>query len=132
MNIFKKSTVSILIVSIACMGMPFGSARAEIIPTEKIAISGDAQTLTARERVDALLAREDVRAALEKNGVDPEQAKARVDALSDEELQEFAAHLDTLPAGSGILGLIFVTFIILLVTDILGFTKVFPFTRSVK
>ena len=78
------------------------------------------------------LAGPDVQAALEKNGVSTVEARARVEALSDDELDQLAANLDQLPAGSGILGLVFVTFIVLLVTDILGFTKVFPFTRSVK
>ena len=43
-----------------------------------------------------------------------------------------AAGLAWTPAGGDILGLVFTVFIILLVTDILGLTKVFPFTRSVR
>ena len=40
--------------------------------------------------------------------------------------------LDQMPAGGEIIGILFTIFIVLLVTDILGFTKVFPFTRSIK
>jgi hypothetical protein len=40
--------------------------------------------------------------------------------------------MDQLPAGGDILGIMFTIFIILLITDILGLTKVFPFTRSVR
>ena len=37
------------------------------------------------------------------------------------------------PAGaSDILGIILTIFVVLLITDILGFTKVFPFTRSIR
>ena len=38
---------------------------------------------------------------------------------------------DKAPAG-GIIGVILFVFFVLLVTDILGFTKVFPFTRSIR
>jgi hypothetical protein len=63
--------------------------------------------------------------------VSPEDVKARVAALTDDEAAQLAGRIDSLPAG-GILGLILLVFIILLVTDILGLTKVFPFTRPVR
>ena len=53
-------------------------------------------------------------------------------ALDDQQVRELAARLDQMPAGAGVLGVIFAIFVILLVTDILGLTKVFPFTRSVR
>jgi hypothetical protein len=65
-------------------------------------------------------------------GVDADAARARVDALTDDEATDLAARIDQLPAGGDILGVIFVIFIVLLVTDILGLTKVFPFTRSMR
>ena len=43
-----------------------------------------------------------------------------------------ADRVDTAPAGAGIVGALFTIFVILLITDILGFTKVFPFTRSIQ
>ena len=52
--------------------------------------------------------------------------------MSDEEISELNGRIDQLPAGGDILGIIFTVFIILLVTDILGLTKVFPFTRSIR
>ena len=42
-----------------------------------------------------------------------------------------AGQIDQAPAG-GIIGVILFVFFVLLVTDILGFTKVFPFTRSIR
>ena len=61
-----------------------------------------------------------------------EQAQARVNAMSDEEVTQLAGRIDQAPAGGDILGLMFTVFIVLLVTDILGLTKVYPFTRSVR
>ncbi|MFN7505563.1 MAG: PA2779 family protein [Limnobacter sp.] len=52
--------------------------------------------------------------------------------MTEEEAQKLAAHIENAPAGAGIVGVLFTVFIILLVTDILGLTKVFPFTRSVR
>ena len=57
---------------------------------------------------------------------------ARVNAMSDAEVAQLAHRVDQAPAGSGVVGVLFSVFLILLVTDILGFTKVFPFTRSVR
>jgi len=37
-----------------------------------------------------------------------------------------------MPAGGDIIGVLFTVFVILLVTDILGFTNVFSFTRSAR
>jgi hypothetical protein len=66
-------------------------------------------------------------------GVDPAEARARVAALTDDELAQVAGRLDALPAGGDGLGVVLgvglVVFLVLLVTDILGYTRVFPFVR---
>jgi hypothetical protein len=86
-----------------------------------------------QQRVDQLLARAEVREALAARGVDPAQVHARVAALTDDEARLLADQLDRVPAGAGdVLGIIFAVFIILLITDILGLTKIFPFTRAVR
>ena len=62
-----------------------------------------------------------------------EQARARVDVLSDAEAQAMARQIDAAPAGaSDVLGTIVFIFVLLLITDILGFTKIYPFTRSIR
>jgi hypothetical protein len=65
--------------------------------------------------------------------VDLVHARARVAALTDAEAQMLVDQIDTSPAGaSDILGALVFIFVLLLVTDILGLTKVFPFTRSAR
>jgi hypothetical protein len=65
--------------------------------------------------------------------VSPSEVKARIAALTDAEAAELAARIDSLPAGGiGIIGAILVVFLVLLITDILGLTKVFPFTRPMR
>jgi hypothetical protein len=82
--------------------------------------------------VIGFLSRDEVRKSIEAQGVDPQDAIKRVQAMSDEEVQQLAGRIDQLPAGGDIIGVLFTVFIVLLVTDILGLTKVFPFTRSVR
>jgi hypothetical protein len=66
-------------------------------------------------------------------GVDPAAAQARVAALTDTEISRIDQHLDQLPAGgSSVIGALVFIFVLLVITDILGFTKVFPFTRSMR
>jgi len=117
-----------LIVSITAMGLPL-PAQAGMLPTTVVASS------TAKERLIAALERSDVRAQLASLGVNPLDAKARVAALTDEEAAQLAARMDTLPAGAdggALLGAIVLIFLVLLLTDILGFTHVFPFTKPIK
>jgi hypothetical protein len=104
---------------------------ARVVSTEEV-LSRSTTPASDRATLDALLARDDVRAQLEALGVDPADARARVQALDDQDARELAARIDQLPAGSGVLGVLFAVFVILLVTDILGFTKIFSFTRSVR
>ena len=70
-----------------------------------------------RERVQALLDRPDVQQELEKMGIAPADAGARVKAMSDNEVARVAGRLDSLPAGGAITNdeLLLIIVIILLV-----------------
>lgn len=113
---------------------PFATAEASVISTQSAIQASKADT--ARAQINSLLARDDVQSQLVKMGIAPEEAKARAAALSDSEAEAFADQMQNAPAGGDGLGLIIGTavfiFLVLLVTDILGFTKVFRFTRSVR
>ena len=80
------------------------TVQAAMISTEQLA--GSVVSVGGeqdRARIISTLSREDVQAALVARGIDPTQAKSRVAALTDEEA-----------------------------SLILGYTKIFPFTRSVR
>jgi hypothetical protein len=86
-----------------------------------------------RDRIVSVIDRADVQVQLQAYGVNPADVKARVAALTEEEAAELAARIDSLPAGGiGIIGAILLVFLVLLITDILGLTKVFPFTRPMR
>ena len=114
------------------------SAQAAMIGTEQIAasqgmVSADVDTSAQRARLNVLLERADVVSALTERGVSVEQARQRVAALSDAEVAALAERIDLAPAGaSGVVGALVTIFVVLLITDIIGWTKVFPFTRSIR
>jgi hypothetical protein len=107
------------------------TVQAAIIGTEQIHAANNAEQ--SRAKIAAALARPDVAAQLEKMGVKPADAQQRVAALTDAEAAKLAGQVDTLPAGGdGIIGALLLIFFVLLVTDILGLTKVFPFTHKAR
>ena len=111
---------------------PFQSVFAAMIGTETVMEASQGQE--ARTRIKQLLVREDVRQALIDQGIDSREADARIDSLSDAEAMAVADKLDQLPAGSGALEVLLIValivFITLLVTDIMGYTDIFPFVKK--
>ncbi len=110
------------------------AAHAGMIATDAVAAQvAQASAESRRANVLATLHRTDVAQALAAKGVDMDAARERIASLSDAEVVALADQLDHAPAGaSDVLGVIVFIFLVLLVTDILGFTKVFPFTRSIR
>ena len=129
MNTFKRLIASLVIASTALMGLPM-TAQAAIVSTDE-AMSTPVAAAN-RDRVNTFLTRADVRKALQEQGVNGDAAVERVKAMSDTEVAQLAGRIDQAPAGGDILGILFTIFIVLLVTDIMGLTKVFPFTRSIR
>lgn len=110
---------------VICIAMPLPS-QAAMVATDS-ALAG-----SQRAHLERLLERADVQARLESYGASAADVKARVAALSDEEAAALAAKIDGLPAGGDLVTAVVLVFLILLLTDILGFTKIFPFTRPVR
>lgn len=132
--IFKRWVAAVLVFCIAALGM-HGGAQAGIVSTDDVLAAqsiGAGQDAVNRATVNRFLARDDVRQGLMNQGVDLDAAQARVGAMTDLEVADLAGRVDKAPAGGEILGIIFTVFLVLLITDILGWTKVFPFTRSIK
>ncbi len=113
------------------VSVPVGIANAALISTEQV-VEREA-TAEDRTRVMDFMAREDVRAQMIELGVDPAIAVARVAGLSDAEIGDIAGRIDLMPAGQDVFGAILsaalIIFLVLLITDILGLTDVFPFVR---
>ena len=137
MKLLRKSVkpVSVLMIILLFMlTIPYQPAFAELIGTERVINQDGSQQ--ARHYLNQILVRKDVQAALISNGIDPTEAKARINSLSDEEVQNLYSRLKDLPAGGSdfgvIIGALLVVFVVLLVTDILGYTNVFTFVKHRK
>jgi hypothetical protein len=122
---FRRFVASLLVLCVSATGtLP---AYAGIVGTETV-IAG-----TQSGKLAGVVQRADVQARLQAMGVDPREVEARVAALSDEEAAQLAARLEELPAGgSDVLAVALIVFLVLLFTDIMGYTKIFPFTRPAK
>ncbi len=106
---------------------------AQIASTD--AILGQSAVASSKEKLVQIISREDVAKRFQELGVDSKAIEARIASMTDEEASKVAHQIDILPAGAdaggSIIGAIIFIFIVLLITDILGVTKVFNFTKPI-
>jgi hypothetical protein len=130
----RRGVALVLAAVMVVISMPLGVANAALVSTEQVLAGADGAA--DRARVLAFLDRAEVREQMVALGVDPHEAAARVRALSDAQVHEIAGQLDQLPAGQSaigvVVGAILIIFLVLLVTDLLGLTNVFPFVNQHK
>ncbi len=137
MNLFRQMRQSIAVVvilSLTSFSIIAAPVQAAMIKTAEILKQN--QNSPAREIIILFLDRSEIRKHLEAWGVSAEEAKARVDSLTNQEIEKIAASIDRLPAGGDGLGVLvgtaLIIFLVLLLTDILGYTDVFTFVKSRK
>jgi hypothetical protein len=128
----RKSVAVVVIISLTTLSIIVAPVQAAMVNTAEVLKQN--QYNIARERLHVFIDRSEVRKHLEAWGVNPEEAKARVNSLTDHEIEKIAASIDRLPAGGdglgAIVGAALIVFLVLLVTDILGYTDVFPFVKK--
>ena len=127
-----KITGVFLVILMLMVAVPYQSVLAAMIETEAtLEITAEGQE--ARNAIKTILAREDAQAVLRAQGIDPLEAMARVDGLTDTEARRIAGEIEDLPAGGGFLVtflmVIGIIVIILIITDAMGYTSVFTFVR---
>ena len=128
----RKAIALLVIVSFSTFSIISSPVHAKMINTSKT-FQQSQNDLTSKS-INTFLDRSEVQKYLVDWGISPEEAKIRIDSLTDEEIENIASRIDRLPAGGDGLGTIvgaaLLIFIILLITDILGFTDVFSFVKS--
>ena len=128
----RKSIAVLVIIALSTFSIISAPAHAVMVNTAEILKWN--QHNFACERINMFLDRSEVQKHLVAWGISPDEAKARIDCLSDREIERISAQIDQLPAGGGALGTVvgaaLIIFIVLLITDILGFTNVFTFVKS--
>ncbi len=118
----RTSLVAVVAASLLVASLPRG-AVAGVITTQQYLTTVDREAALAR--IDAVLAREEVRTRLEHYGVDPVAADERIAALTDQELSLLATELENLPAGGDLLGVVGIVFIVLLILELVGVIDIF-------
>ena len=118
-----RGSIALMLAASLVAAVPHHFARAGVISTQQYITSIDRDATLAR--IDAVLAREEVRSRLEQYGVDPVAANERIAALTDEELALLATELEELPAGGSLLGVAGVVFIVLLILELVGVIDIF-------
>ncbi len=127
----SKPVSHLVVLGLLALSLHFPAAHAGMIGTE--AVVNATQVQQDRERLRNAINRDDVKAELLARGVDPAQVQARVNSLTDQEVQSMSGKISQLPAGGdSFLGALVFIFIVLLITDILGFTNIFPFVKHQK
>jgi hypothetical protein len=135
MSIHRSKGIALAVAAaLVVTSFPIGAARAGLVTTEQVVEERTAAS--DRERLVAVLLRDDVRQQMEALGVDRDEAIARLGSLSDQEIQQIAGRIDDLPAGQsvlvGVLVAAGVVLIALVITDLLGVTDVFAVINPVR
>lgn len=119
---WRATTVAMLSFALLNTGL-LQSAQAGIVDTASM-------LHTARDThiatIHAELKRDEVRAQLERLGVEPAAIDGRLAALSDRELAQLAERMQQTPAGGdGLLAVIGLTFVVLIVLELVGVIDIF-------
>ncbi len=137
MTIYRSLSKPLALVMAGALfvtSLPVGAARAGLVTTDQLVEQRTAAS--DRERLSAILLRDDVRQQMEALGVDRDEALERLASLSDQEVQQIAGRIDELPAGQnvvvGVLVIAGVVFLVLVIMDLLGVTDVFPFINPIR
>ncbi len=128
----KRLTACVLAASLMTVGT-VQSAQAAVIGTDAVVAAQKAPAGAVQAQLHAVLDRHEAIEALQARGVDVQAAQARIASLSDAEARELMAQIDTAPAG-GVNALVVVAsvVVILMITDLLGFTRIFPFIKPIR
>jgi len=120
----EKSVCILMTLILVMITTPVSAVFAAMVGTEAILVNQDTQN--ARDQLRSFLNREDVQSRLTTRGIDPAEAKARIDSLSDAEIMQIADKIDQLPAGGSFWGtalyLAVIALIVLVVLELLGYT----------
>ncbi len=109
----KAQPVAILMIILTMLlSVSYQAAFAALVETETMLDMSRGQE--ARETLKQFMARKDVRSAIGAQGVDPLEADARLNSLTDAEVIQLADQIDQLPAGGDVLGLLVTVLVVVI------------------
>jgi len=122
--------VTSFILSIFLINLSFGTAMAGMIGNT--AIMAQSEQGTERQALIQQLQRSEVREQLLSMGVQPEAVERRIQQLSETEVAQLNQQIANAPAGSGVIELLVLVFLVFVITDVIGATDIFPFIHPVN
>ena len=108
-----KPTGIFLIVLLLLVSFYYQSASATMIGTGRLLKSDRNQE--TRDYLHYLISRQDIQDALVARGIDPHEAKARIDSLTDDEIEMISDTIANLPAGGDATGFIVVVAVVIII-----------------
>ncbi|HXR51854.1 MAG TPA: PA2779 family protein [Steroidobacteraceae bacterium] len=121
---WRAAAVAVLAVAVTNVGF-LNAAQAGIVATSAIVRTDrDANLATIRDQLD----QSEVKAQMEKMGVDAASIDQRIAALSDSELHSLAKQMQDAPAGGDAIAVIGVVFLVLLILELVGIIDIFKKT----
>jgi hypothetical protein len=128
----RKTVASLVLVAFSFLCLVVAPVQAAMVGTADI-LQAQSNDL-ARQKVKSFMERQDVARQIQAWGVNPDEALARVDTMTDAEISLLASRIDQLPAGGDALGVILavsvIIFVVLIITDLTGVTDVFTFIKK--
>jgi len=110
----------------------YQAVSAAMIGTETM-LTPDRNQIT-RDYLHDLMSREDAKKMLEARGINPPEAKARIDSLSDDELKMISQKINDLPTGGDATGFILIVgaviIIVIILVEYFSEVKMFPKLHS--
>ncbi len=104
---FRKKAQPVTIIMIILtllLSVPYQTAVAALVETETILDMSRGEE--ARATLKQFMARQDVRSAIVSQGVEPLEADARINSLTDAEVIQLADQIDQLPAAGDAIGFV--------------------------
>jgi len=120
----------VLFLSFSLLLLPLTQAQAAIVTNGQLMY--DMQQLNDKELILQSINRADVQQQLSDMGVSTAELEERINQMTGQEIAQLNQQLNELPAGSGVLGIIVLVFIVFVITDVIGATNIFPFIHPVK
>ena len=105
----------------------------QIAPLQAAIVGNDTlmHQITRADLIESL-DKTEVQNLLISKGVDPAAARIRIQQMNDDELASLRQDFQQLPAGAGGLGTVAIIFVVLIITDMIGATDIFPFVKKVE
>jgi len=96
---YRRTIALPTVVIFMLWSLPHGTSQAAMISTEQVTAASNRNADEARAHVLRTLRRADVQAEMRTLGIDPAEAAARVNAMSDGEVRDIAGRMNNSPAG---------------------------------